>query len=996
MRWNDSVRNLAGGLAASAGGCCKRGAKPGARANKGISVRHVAAFALLSLCGLLSPFSARANDLQSGDLLIGAGVPASYVGNGAILLVRSGVVSVFCESPANGSDPNYFGVPIGVIVDSQGNVVFLAEVGVGLPVFGAGTALLSCSGIGATPVMLGYFPSTSATAPAFPSLVPVIPGVLVPGATFVSNGAEAATASALHLVRLNTVSLTDLAAGVKTQDAYSLAVATAPGTAVSIRYRATDQIWEADTPVINMTTGSIQIGQIDAIEHSGATYSTNGDNIEKAQDPLTVDASGTVGGTSFTLTLNLFGSANTFPITPVGGQPAIEYNTAIPQTPSGCTPPAPPLDNSMPTNAAGSLLIPFVGSGIANIFYDEFTGLGLIATTDYGPSGGPWLTNISEDLLDNPGDPTQYFQDGFAGCQAVPFIPMSVPLPYFGVSPPPAGFATENAPSYKPASSVNGPVAVQFSSVLPGGTQVIGLAAGTNAPIVVTGAQLTAAGFTDAIGIGAYPNGVSAGLSATIVLRLDSFVNVLITDPNGKELGVDSLGNPHNDFTGTIVNPITGGSENFNNGFDSGPGEPRFFAIQNPVPGTYNVQSIGTGSGPYTVHVYSVNTASPLGQAISTSGTATPGSTGTESFTLDSAGNIAFTSVATTTALLISPGTASTGTLVTFTATVTAANSGTPTGTVAFYNGTTSLGAATLGSNGMAVFTSSTLAPGSYSVTAQYGGDSNYAGSTSPAQPLIVQTTPLITWATPAAITYGTPLSMTQLDATASVGGKFVYLPASGTVLTAGSQTLTVTFTPTDTTDYSTATASVTLTVNQAAPLITWATPAAITYGTPLSMTQLDASANVQGTFLYSPASGTVLAAGPQTLTATFTPQDTNDYSTATATVTLTVNPPPPPSEFTITVIPPQETVLRGDIAAFILELKSVNGFNGNVKLSCSGGPAGSECADLPTTVRVNGTAYAISGVLFPKNSTPGIYTMTFTGVSGAISSTATATFTVK
>ncbi len=1035
---------------------------------------HIIVLALLAVCGLFHPVTARANDLQSGDLLVGAGVPFGFggIGNGAVLLVRNGNVSVFCESTANGNDPSYFGVPIAVIADSQGNAVFLAEVGTGLTPFAAGTALLSCSGIGATPQMLGYFPSTSATAPAYP--VPVIPGVLPPGSTFVSNGAEAQTASALHLIRLNTVSLTDLAAGVTTQDAYSLAVATAPGTAVAIRYRATDQIWEADTQAISMTTGSVQISEIDAIEHSGATYSTNGDNIQKATDPLTVEASGTILGTSFSATLNLFGSANTFPPTPVGGQPAIEYNTAIPQTPSGCTPPAPPLDNSMPTNSTGSLLIPFVGAGIANILYDEFTGFGLIATTEYGPSGGPWLTNISEDLLDNPGDPTQYFQDGFANCQAVPFIPMSVPLPYFGVDPPPTGYALDAGPSYKPASSVNGPVGVQFSSTLPGGTQVIGLAAGTNAPIVVTGAQLTAAGFADAIGIGAYPNGVSAGTGLTVVLRVDSPVNILITDPNGKELGVDSLGDTHNDFTGILVNSITGGSENFNNGFDSGPGEPRFFAINNPVPGTYNVQSIGTGSGPYTVHVYSVNLANPVGRAISTSGTASVGSAGTENFTLDAAGNVAFTVAPTTTALMITPSTANFGVPVTFTATVTATNAtSTPTGTVTFYNGAASLGSGAVGSNGMASFMSSTLTAGSYAVTAQYSGDNSNAASTSLAQPLTIsQATPVLTWAASAAITYGTPLSKSQLDATANVPGTFVYSPAAGavltagpqllnatftptdstdyttanasvpltvnkaassitwptpaaitygtalssaqlnasanvpgtfvyspaagTVLTAGPQMLTATFTPTDTTDDSTATASVPLTVNKAKPVITWATPAAITAGAALSGTQLDATANVPGTFVYSPAAGTVLAAGSQTLNATFAPTDTTDYNTATASVTLTVNPATSAGRFTITPIPPQENALRGDIAAFILEIKSVGGFNGNVTLSCSGGPAGSKCVDLPMTVRVDGTALAISGILFPNNSTPGVYTITFTGVSGAITSTATATFTVK
>ena len=98
-----------------------------------------------------------------------------------------------------------------------------------------------------------------------------------------------------------------------------------------------------------------------------------------------------------------------------------------------------------------------------------------------------------------------------------------------------------------------------------------------------------------------------------------------------------------------------------------------------------------------------------------------------------------------------------------------------------------------------------------------------------------------MTWATPAAINYGTALSATQLDAASSTAGTFAYAPVSGAVLTAGTHPLSVTFTPTDTADYTTAKATVTLAVNKATPTITWATPAAITYGTALSATQLDA-----------------------------------------------------------------------------------------------------------------------------------------------------------
>ena len=75
----------------------------------------------------------------------------------------------------------------------------------------------------------------------------------------------------------------------------------------------------------------------------------------------------------------------------------------------------------------------------------------------------------------------------------------------------------------------------------------------------------------------------------------------------------------------------------------------------------------------------------------------------------------------------------------------------------------------------------------------------NYASQTIKLSGASTLAVPIITWATPIAITYGTALSAAQLDATASVAGSFVYTQAIGTVLGAGSQTLSVTFTPTNT-----------------------------------------------------------------------------------------------------------------------------------------------------------------------------------------------------
>jgi Flp pilus assembly CpaE family ATPase len=153
----------------------------------------------------------------------------------------------------------------------------------------------------------------------------------------------------------------------------------------------------------------------------------------------------------------------------------------------------------------------------------------------------------------------------------------------------------------------------------------------------------------------------------------------------------------------------------------------------------------------------------------------------------------------------------------------------------------------------------------------------------------VAQETPIIAWPTPAPISYGTALSATQLNATASVSGRFDYAPAKGYVLTAGTHTIWVTFTPTDTTNYTTAQAAVSLTVTMATPIITWPTPQAMTYGTALSATELNATALIPGTFSYDPPAGEVLPAGVQTLTVTFTPADTTKYSTKQSSVLLPV-----------------------------------------------------------------------------------------------------------
>jgi sugar lactone lactonase YvrE len=122
-------------------------------------------------------------------------------------------------------------------------------------------------------------------------------------------------------------------------------------------------------------------------------------------------------------------------------------------------------------------------------------------------------------------------------------------------------------------------------------------------------------------------------------------------------------------------------------------------------------------------------------------------------------------------------------TAVTFKATV-AASTGTPSGSVSFYDGTTLLGSEALAQD-TATYTTSTLATGTHSITAVYGGDSTFAPATSTALTEIVEDFTLVV---------SSGMSMVSPGETASYGLKVN--PAGGSTLPAA-VTLTVSGVPT-------------------------------------------------------------------------------------------------------------------------------------------------------------------------------------------------------
>ena len=335
------------------------------------------------------------------------------------------------------------------------------------------------------------------------------------------------------------------------------------------------------------------------------------------------------------------------------------------------------------------------------------------------------------------------------------------------------------------------------------------------------------------------------------------------------------------------------------------------------------------------------------------------------------------------------------GGAVTFTATISRG----PTGIVTFYDGGATIGTGTI--NGTtATLTTSSLIAGSHTITASWPGSSNYGAVTSGAITQVVnKATPTITWNTPAAIPYGTALGSAQLDASSTVAGIFSYSPAAGTVLTVGSHAITATFTPTDNTDYTTATQAVTLTVNQGTSTLNISTTS-LTFGSVAVSADPTQSVTLTstGTAPLTISSATVAGAG-------FT------LSAATLPVTLT-----PGQAMTLSVLfnPSAAGAVAGQLT--IASNSSTNP-TAMISLSGTGTPVLTALSCSSTSMTGSGTdactvtlnAAAASGgfsvslasssaavtlpatVTVPANATSALFTATVSSVATAQAATLTA-----
>jgi hypothetical protein len=181
------------------------------------------------------------------------------------------------------------------------------------------------------------------------------------------------------------------------------------------------------------------------------------------------------------------------------------------------------------------------------------------------------------------------------------------------------------------------------------------------------------------------------------------------------------------------------------------------------------------------------------------------------------------------------------------------------------------------------------LNSGTANAAATYAGDANHDGSTGTGGFTIAKASSTTTVNCPASQTYsGSAIEPCTANVTGA-GGLNQSVPVTYTNNTgAGTATANASFA--GDANHAGSNASATFTISKATPTITWSNPADIVYGTALSSTQLNATANVAGNFSYTPASGAVLNAGAgQPLLASFTPSDTANYNATSKNVQINV-----------------------------------------------------------------------------------------------------------
>jgi hypothetical protein len=266
------------------------------------------------------------------------------------------------------------------------------------------------------------------------------------------------------------------------------------------------------------------------------------------------------------------------------------------------------------------------------------------------------------------------------------------------------------------------------------------------------------------------------------------------------------------------------------------------------------------------------------------------------------------------------------GTAVTLTASVTSLVTGPLTGTVTFQDGASALGPpVTLNVTGTATFTTSGLTAGTHSITAVYGGDANFASSTSSA---LMQTVNKVANSTSVASSSDPSIFGTAVIFTATVMSSATGMPTGTVTFQDGAATL--------------------------------------------------------GTGMLSGGTATLttsaLAGGAHSITAVYA-GDTNFASSTSPALTQTV------ADFSLSASPTSLSGTAGSTSTYTITITPAGGFNQTISFQCGGAPTMATCT-APASVSATGGSYApfnVTVATMAASMVPPGATMPFSGSGSRI-----------
>ncbi len=414
-----------------------------------------------------------------------------------------------------------------------------------------------------------------------------------------------------------------------------------------------------------------------------------------------------------------------------------------------------------------------------------------------------------------------------------------------------------------------------------------------------------------------------------------------------------------------------------------------------------------TGSGTPTGTVTFNDGATVLGPGTLSGGTATLTTSGlgagVHSITAIYGGDANFASstspalmqtvskAASSTSVVSSNSSSNRGVAVTFTATVTSSAASIPTGTVTFQDGVTTLGTGTL-SGGTATFATSGLGTGAHSITAIYGGDANFTGSTSPIltetigkavssiavgssnNPSIIGTAVTFTAAVTSPVTGTLTGTVTFQDGATALGmgtlsGGTATFTTSG--LTAGTHSITAVYSG-DANFAGGTSPALMQTVNKVGDSTSVASSnnpsifgSAVTFtatvkpatgsGTPTGTVTFNDGATVLGAGTLSGATATFttsgLTGGTHSITAIYG-GDANFANSTSPGLTQTV------ADFSLSASPTAAAATAGSTSTYAITITPQGGFSQTISFQCSGAPMLAVCT-APGSVSPTGGSYA-------------------------------------